>query len=267
MTEGSQDQATEAPVVLLERRDGILVMTLNRPEARNSLNLALTRAISDAFDLLDSDPEISAGVMTGAGKGFCSGMDLKAFVAGEEVWEGEEDDRGLRRIVTRPPRKPLIAAVEGFAVAGGFELALACDLLVAGHSAKFGVPEVKRSLVAAGGALRELPRRCGPGAAMKLALTGDLIDGTEAAAIGLVDELAEDGEALETALALARKIGENGPLAVIASKQVMRGEGDWSEQEFWARQKEICDPVFSSHDATEGATAFAEKRAPVWIGE
>jgi len=263
----SEATTGETEVVLRERRDGVLVITLNRPEARNSLNLALTRALSDALDELDADPGLSAGVLTGAGKGFCSGMDLKAFVAGENVWEGEEDDRGLRRIVTRAARKPLLAAVEGFAVAGGFELALACDLIVAGRSAKFGVPEVKRSLVAAGGALRQLPRRAGPGAAMKFALTGDLIDGERAYATGLVDELSEDGGALDAALELAAAIAANGPLAVAATKQILRDGGEWSEEEFWARQKEICDPVFASRDATEGATAFAEKRAPVWSGE
>ena len=259
-------EETENEVVLTERRDGVLIMTLNRPEARNSLNLALTRALSNAFDELDADPELSAGVVTGAGKGFCSGMDLKAFVAGENVWEGEEDDRGLRRIVTRAARKPLLAAVEGFAVAGGFELALACDILVSGRSAKFGVPEVKRSLVAAGGALRTLPRRAGPGAAMKLALTGDLIDGGEAAALGLVDDLADDGGALDAALALARTIAANGPLGVMATKQILREGPELDDAGFWARQKEICDPVFASEDAIEGSTAFAEKRAPVWKG-
>ncbi|HTR75243.1 MAG TPA: crotonase/enoyl-CoA hydratase family protein [Solirubrobacterales bacterium] len=263
MSEATQE---ETEVVRVERRDGVMIMTLNRPEARNSLNLALTRALSDAFDELDADPELSAGVVTGAGKGFCSGMDLKAFVAGENVWEGEADDRGLRRIVTRAARKPLLAAVEGFAVAGGFELALACDVLVAGRSAKFGVPEVKRSLVAAGGALRQLPRRAGPGAAMKLALTGDLIDGERAYAIGLVDELTEDGGALDGAVALALAIAANGPLAVAATKQVLREGPELSDADFWARQKEICDPVFASADAIEGSKAFAEKRAPVWTG-
>jgi enoyl-CoA hydratase len=259
-------ELTETEVVLSERRDGVLIMTLNRPEARNSMNLELMRALSDAFDELDADPELSAGIVTGEGKGFCSGMDLKAFVAGENVWEGDGDDRGLRRIVTRAARKPLLAAVEGFAVAGGFELALACDILVAGRSAKLGVPEVKRSLVAAGGALRQLPRRAGPGMAMKLALTGDLIDAERAHAIGLVDELAEDGGALEAALALALAIAANGPLAVAATKQILREGPELDDAEFWARQKEICDPVFASGDAIEGSTAFAERRAPVWKG-
>jgi enoyl-CoA hydratase len=265
MTAANQNQAAESPV-LQERRDGVLLITLNRPEARNALNLALTRGLSDALDLLDSDPQLSAGVIAGNGKGFSAGMDLKAFLAGENVWEGEEDDRGLKRIVTRAARKPLIAAIEGFAVAGGFELALACDLLVAGRSAQLGIPEVKRSLVAAGGALQVLPRRAGPGAAMKLALTGEPIDGAHAYEIGLVDELADDGKALETALALAQAIRQNAPLAVMATKEILRGQADWSEQEFWERQKRICDPVFASQDATEGATAFAEKRPPVWRG-
>ena len=254
------------PVVLTERRGGTLLITLNRPDARNAINLALARAISEAFDALDADPELRAGVVTGNGSGFSSGMDLKAFVAGETVWEGEADDRGLKRIVTRAARKPLVAAVEGFAVAGGLELALACDILVAGRSAKLGVPEAKRSLVAAGGALRELPRRVGPGAAMKLALTGDVISGAEAKEIGLVDELVEDGGALDAALVLAESISANGPLALMATKQIVRDLSDLSMAEFYERQAEIVDPVFDSEDAREGSVAFAEKRDPVWKG-
>jgi enoyl-CoA hydratase len=257
----AQEQA-----VLTERLDGVLVITMNRPQVRNAINVALARGVAKAFDELDADPQLNAGVLTGAPPGFSAGMDLKAFVAGEQMWEGEGDDLGMRRIVTRRARKPVLAAIEGFAVAGGLELALACDILVAGRSARFGIPEVKRSIVAGGGALRALPPRTGPGVAMKLALTGDLVDGDVAARIGLVDEVAEDGQALETAIALAQAIGRNGPLALAATKAILRAQADWSEDEFWERQREFTDPVLASEDAREGSRAFSEKRDPVWSG-
>src|SRR5881275_1627506 len=156
--------------VLSESRDGVLLITLNRPDARNAVNLALAEGVAAALDELDSDDGLSVGVLTGSGKGFSAGMDLKAFVTGERPWVG---DRGFAGIVQRASRKPLIAAIEGFAVAGGLEVALACDLIVAARGAKLGIPEVKRSLVAAGGALMRLPRRVPYGIAMELALTGD----------------------------------------------------------------------------------------------
>jgi enoyl-CoA hydratase len=190
-------------------------------------------------------------------------MDLKAFVAGESPYYG---DRGFAGIVQRPPRKPLIAAVEGFAVAGGCEIALACDLIVAARGARFGVPEVKRSLVAAGGALLRLPRRLPSGVAMELALTGDPIDAERAHELGLVNLLADPGEALESALELAGRIAANGPLALMATKQILTEAPTWPEEEFWSRQGEISGPVFASEDAREGAVAFAEKRDPVWKG-
>jgi enoyl-CoA hydratase len=249
--------------VLTERRDGVLLITLNRPDARNAVNLALAEGIAAALDELDAADDLSVGILTGAGKAFCAGMDLKAFVTGERPWVG---DRGFAGIVQRGSRKPLIAAIEGFAVAGGLEIALACDLIVASREAKLGVPEVKRSLVAAGGALLRLPQRVGHGAAMELVLTGEPISAERGAAIGLVDRLAEPGGAVDAALELAATISKNAPLALIASKQVLQGQRDWSEEEFWAKQGEITGPVFVSEDATEGATAFAEKREPVWKG-
>src|SRR4051794_22636935 len=185
------DTAT-APAVLTERRDNVLLITLNRPEARNAVNGALAQGVADALDELDDTPELQVGILTGAGKGFSAGMDLKAFVTGERPWIG---DRGFAGIVQRASRKPLIAAIEGFAVAGGLEVALACDLIVAAREAKLGVPEAKRSLVAAGGALLRLPQRVGAGAAMKLVLTGDPVTAEEGARIGLVDELADAGGA------------------------------------------------------------------------
>jgi enoyl-CoA hydratase len=253
----------QAAPVLVERDGRIQIITLNRPDARNAVNKALAEGIAAALDELDSDDGLSVGVLTGAGNGFSSGMDLKAFVKGESPYVG---DRGFAGIAQRSSRKPLIAAIEGFAVAGGLEVALACDLIVAGRSAKLGIPEVKRSLVAAGGALLRLPRRMPESAAMELALTGDPITAERAHELGLVNRIADDGGALEAALDLARTIAKNGPLALAATKKVMQERHGWPEEEFWQRQGEITGPVFTSEDAREGATAFAEKREPEWKG-
>ena len=249
--------------VLTERRDGVLLITLNRPEARNAVNLPLAEGVAAALDELDDAAELSVGILTGAGGGFCAGMDLKAFVSGERPWVG---DRGFAGIVQRGPRKPIIAAIEGFAVAGGLEVALACDLIVAARGAKLGIPEVKRSLVAAGGALLRLPQRIPYGLAMELALTGDLIAAERGAEVGLVDRLAEPGAAVDTALELAAAIAKNGPLALTATKEVLLRQRDWDGEEFWAKQGEITGPVFGSNDAREGAVAFSEKRDPQWTG-
>jgi enoyl-CoA hydratase len=254
----------QAAPVLVERDGRIQIITLNRPDARNAVNRALAEGIAGGLDELDSDDGLSVGVLTGAGGGFCAGMDLKAFVKGETPYVG---DRGFAGIAQRSSRKPLIAAVEGFAVAGGLEVALACDLLVAGRSAKLGIPEVKRSLVAAGGALLRLPRRIPESAAMELALTGDPITAERGYELGLVNRLADDGGALDAALELARTIAKNGPLALAATKRVMLERHAWPEEEFWQRQGEITGPVFTSEDAREGATAFAEKREPEWKGK
>jgi enoyl-CoA hydratase len=255
--------STEQPAVLTERRDNVLVITLNRPEARNAVNLPLAEGIAAGLDELDGDDGLSVGVLTGAGGFFCAGMDLKAFVAGQRPWV---EGRGFAGIVQRPARKPLIAAVEGFAVAGGFEIALACDLIVAAAGAKFGIPEVKRSLVAAGGALLRLPQRMPYGLAMELALTGDTITAERAAELGVVNRVAEQGGALDAALELAAAISKNGPLALAATKEVLVEQRDWDQEEFWTKQGEITGPVYASEDAREGATAFAEKRDPVWKG-
>jgi enoyl-CoA hydratase len=249
--------------VLTERRDGVLLITLNRPEARNAVNLALAEGLATALDELDDSTDLGAGVLTGAGKGFSAGMDLKAFVAGERPWVG---DRGFAGIVQRASRKPLIAAIEGFGVAGGLEVALACDLIVAARGAKLGIPEVKRSLVAAAGALRRLPQRLPYGVAMELALTGDPIDAERAYELGLVNRLAEPGGAVDVAVELAAAIARNGPLALEATKATLQQQADWTEAEFWQRQAELAEPVMRSEDAREGATAFAEKREPVWQG-
>jgi enoyl-CoA hydratase len=249
--------------VLAERRDGVLIVTLNRPQARNAVNLALAEGMAAALDDLDADDDVTVGVITGAGAGFCAGMDLKAFVTGERPWAG---DRGFAGIVRRASRKPLIAAVEGFAVAGGLEVALACDLIVAARGAKLGIPEVKRSLVAAAGALRRLPQRLPYGVAMELALTGEPITAERGYELGLVNRLADAGGALDAALELARAIAANGPLALDATKAIVQQQFDWSEEEFWQRQDELAAPVMSSQDAREGAVAFSEKRDPVWQG-
>jgi enoyl-CoA hydratase len=253
----------DQPAVLTERRDGVLLITLNRPDARNAVNLALAEGIAAALDELDSDDALSVGILTGAGKGFSAGMDLKAFVQGERPWVG---DRGFAGIVQRGPEKPLIAAIEGFAVAGGLEVALACDLIVAARGAQLGIPEVKRSLVAAGGALLRLPRRIPYHVAMELTLTGDTITAERAAELGLVNRLAEPGHTVEAAIELAGQLTANGPLALRASKAILQKSSDWDEQEFWTKQGEIAGPVMTSEDAREGSIAFAEKRAPVWKG-
>src|SRR5437588_1015173 len=237
------------PAVLTERRDGVLLITLNRPDQRNAVNLALAEGIAAGLDELDGEDSLSVGVLTGAGNGFCAGMDLKAFVAGERPWVG---DRGFAGIVQRGPEKPLIAAIEGFAVAGGLEVALSCDLIVAARGAQLGIPEAKRSLVAAGGALLRLPRRIPYHVAMELALSGDSITAERAAELGLVNRLAEPGQALEVALELAGQITANGPLALRASKAIIEKSLFWDEQEAWTKQGEIAGPVMASEDAREG---------------
>jgi enoyl-CoA hydratase/carnithine racemase len=249
--------------VLTERRDGVLLITLNRPDARNAVNRALAEGVAAALDELDADGELTVGVITGAGKGFSAGMDLKAFVTGERPWVG---DRGFAGIVQRSARKPLIAAVEGFAMAGGLEIALACDLIVAAKGARLAIPEVKRSLVAAAGALMRLPRRVPYGVAMEMALTGEPISAERGYEVGLVNRLAEPGGAVDAALELAAAIAANGPLALDATKAILEQQFDWSDAEFWRRQGELAEPVLTSQDAREGAVAFSEKREPVWQG-
>jgi enoyl-CoA hydratase len=247
--------------VLTERDGAILVITLNRPQARNAINEAVARGIAAAVDELDGDDTLRAGVITGAPPAFCSGMDLKSFAAGEDP---HIEGRGFAGIVQAPPKKPLIAAVEGFAVAGGLEVALCADLIVAASDARFGIPEVKRGLVAAGGGVLRLPQRVPQQLAMEMALTGEMIDAQRAAANGLVARLSEPGDALRTALELARQIIENAPLAVAASKRILSERLAWPVEEQWERQAEITAAVFASEDCREGAVAFAEKRPPVW---
>ncbi|QRY42753.1 crotonase/enoyl-CoA hydratase family protein [Mycolicibacterium boenickei] len=246
--------------VLVEQRDRILLVTINRPKAKNAIDEAVSHALAAAMDRLDGDDALSVGVLTGAGGTFCAGMDLKAFARGENV---AVEGRGLG-FTERPPVKPLIAAVEGYALAGGTELALATDLIVAGRDAVFGIPEVKRGLVAGGGGLLRLPLRIPSAIAMELALTGDNLAAARAHALGMVNVLSESGSALEDALALAQRITANGPLAVAATKRVIVESRSWAAAEVWSNQWKILEPVFESNDAKEGAVAFAEKRAPQW---
>jgi enoyl-CoA hydratase len=249
--------------VLTERRGPVLLITLNRPDARNAVNAALAEQLAAALESLDADDSLRVGVLYGAGKGFSAGMDLKAFVAGESP---HVEGRGFAGITRRAADKPLIAAIEGFAVAGGLEIALSCDLIVAARDARLGIAEVKRGLVAAAGALFRLPQRIPYTAAMELALTGEFIDGARAYELGLINRATEPGAALDTALELADTIGQNAPLALVASKKIVSRASGWDEDEAWEHSDEIAGPVMSSEDAREGATAFAEKRPPEWQG-
>jgi enoyl-CoA hydratase len=249
--------------VRTERADGCLVVTLDRPRARNAIDAATARAVADAMDLLDADDDLAVGVLTGAGGTFCAGMDLKAFLRGESP---SVEGRGFGGLVQAPPAKPLIAAVEGHALAGGCELVLACDLVVAGEGASFGLPEVRRGLVAGAGGLLRLPERVPPTVAMELALTGEPMTAADAHRWGLVNRLVPDGGALDAARALAARIARNGPLAVRATKHVLTRAPGWPADEVWQRQAAVLREVFASADAREGAAAFAEKREPRWTG-
>ena len=249
--------------VLTSEEDGILVVTINRPEAKNAMTKAAAEGIAAAMDRLDSDDDLRVGILTGAGGTFCSGMDLKGFLRGESpVVEG----RGFGGVVQAPPQKPLIAAVDGYALAGGLELMIACDLVVANSGAKFGIPEVKRGLVAAAGGVMMLPDQIPERIAMELALTGDFVGAGRAYELGLINRVT-DGFALDAAKELAASIVANGPLAVKVSKQIVRESRAWPMDERYERQTQLIAPVFVSEDAREGAAAFAEKRAPNWKGK
>ena len=249
--------------VLTSEEDGILVVTINRPEAKNAMTKAAAEGIAAAMDRLDSDDNLRVGILTGAGGTFCSGMDLKGFLRGESpVVEG----RGFGGVVQAPPQKPLIAAVDGYALAGGLELMIACDLVVANSGAKFGIPEVKRGLVAAAGGVMMLPDQIPERIAMELALTGDFVGAGRAYELGLINRVT-DGSALDAAKELAASIVANGPLAVKVSKQIVRESRAWPMDERYERQTQLIAPVFVSEDAREGAAAFAEKRAPNWKGK
>jgi enoyl-CoA hydratase len=250
--------------VLTEVSDGIAVITINRPEARNAVNGAVARAMAAAIDEFDARGDVRVLILTGAGGTFSAGMDLKGFLSGDAPMV---PGRGFGGIVERPPRKPVIAAVEGYALAGGFELVLACDLVVASDQAKFGLPEVRRGLAAGAGGLLRLPRRIPYHLAMQIALTGEHFSAAQLREAGLVNAIVPPGEALAGARELAGRIAQNAPLALEATKRVIAESADWDSASAFARQNEIISPVFSSADAMEGAAAFAEKRAPQWRGK
>lgn len=244
-----------------------LVVTIDRPQRRNAVDRTTAGELHRAFVAFDADGGLDVAVLTGAGGNFCAGADLHAIGTGDGNRVSDDPDApaplGCTRLLLD---KPVIAAVEGFAVAGGLEIALSCDLLVAAAGAKLGVPEVKRSLVAAGGALLRLPRKVPYGVAMELALTGDPITAERGQELGLVNRVAEPGGAVDAALELAATIAKNGPLALTATKEILESQWDWSDAEFWQKQSEIAGPVLVSEDSREGAVAFAEKRDPVWKG-
>ncbi len=249
--------------VLVEVQGNVQIMTLSNPEARNAATLEMAEAMACALDELDRNPALQVGIITGAAGTFCAGMDLKGFLQGKRP---SIPGRGFCGVTQKPPHKPLIAAVEGYALAGGFEVVLACDLIVAAHTAKFGLPEVKRGLAAAAGGLLRLPQRLPYHLAMECILTGDMLSAERAHANGLINRLTEPGQALAVALELAQAVAANGPLALIASKRVAQESADWPQAEMFERQAAITAPVFTSQDAREGAAAFAEKRKPVWQG-
>jgi len=254
----------DSGAVLTEVTDGVAVITINRPEARNAVNGEVARGIAAAVAECDERRDVSVLILTGAGGTFSAGMDLKGFLAGDApIVPG----RGFGGIVEQPPAKPVIAAVEGYALAGGFELVLACDLVVASEEAKFGLPEVTRGLVAAAGGLLRLPRRIPYHLAMEIALTGAHFPAARLAAAGLVNQLVPAGQALPAARELAARVARNAPLALAATKRVVVESADWPTGEAFAKQAKIITPVFGSADAMEGAAAFAQKRPPVWRGE
>ncbi len=250
----------EEEAVLIERRGRVMIITLNRPDAMNAINGALSQGLLDAVRELDADDDLTAGVLTGNGRAFCAGMDLKAFARGEDIGP-------MNVFIREGCEKPLIAAIEGFALAGGCELALTCDLLVASKSSKIGIREVKVGLFAAGGGLMRLGARVGLTKAMELAVTGESMTADEALTFGLLSEVTEDGDSLDAAVAWAERIAENAPLAVAASKKLVRAAGmGIDEDSLWEMQTPLMQKVFSSNDAKEGPAAFAEKRAPNWSG-
>ncbi|QXU53545.1 crotonase/enoyl-CoA hydratase family protein [Rhodococcus sp. LW-XY12] len=251
-------------VVLTEFADGVAVFTLNRPEAKNAVNLEVSEALAAAIDEFEARPDLTIGILTGAGGTFCAGMDLKAFARGERP---SIPGRGFGGLTEAPPSKPLIAAVEGWALAGGCELALSADLIVASREAKFGIPEVKRGLAAAAGGLLRLPKILPYPLAMELAITGDPLTAEVAHQHGLVNRVTEPGESLTVAKELAARVAANGPLAVKATKQVVAMAANYTDPDAFVAQRKFIDPVFASADAKEGSRAFAEKRAPVWKGE
>jgi len=250
-------------VVELERREHIALVTLNRPEARNAISPEVSQTMAALLDEIETDPALRAVVLTGRGEVFSAGADLKVVAQGRanDIARGKG---GFAGVVTRDFPKPIIAAVNGPALAGGFEIVLSCDLVVAADTARFGIPEVKRGLMAAAGGLIRLPKRVPLAIALELAMTGDPIDAGRALQLGLVNAVVPADQVVVEAIALAERIGENSPIAVRNSRRLVREAADLSEDQGWARTLELMMPVFESGDSIEGATAFAEKRKPVW---
>ncbi len=255
------DSSAAREDVLVRRENQILIVTINRPDQRNAVNGAVSAGIARALDRLDASADLRVGVLHGNGSAFCAGLDLKAFAAGEQV---RDPARGFGGIVERPPAKPLIAAVEGWALGGGFEIVLACDLVTAGKSARFGLPEVRRGLAARGGGVFRLPRRLPHAVAMEVIVTGAPLEAARAAEFGLVNRLVEDGQALTAAIELAELIAANAPMSVRASKAVAVESADWPLGDEFERQRAHLEPVFASQDAAEGVAAFRERRDPKW---
>ena len=247
--------------VLVEHDDGLVVITINRPHVKNAVNRAVSYGVCEAIDEMERRDDLRLAILTGAGGNFSTGMDLKAFSQGEVT---RVEGRGILGIAYTPPKKPLIAAVEGYALAGGFESVLACDLLVAARDAKFGLPEAKRGLLALAGGLLRLPRYIPQRIALELALTGEMVTAERLDRYGLVNRLVEPGQALAEAKALARQILANAPMSVAYSKQIMVEQRDWPQGEMWERQMRLAGHVLASNDAKEGARAFVERRSPRW---
>ena len=244
-------------------RDGIAVITINRPEARNAIDRETALAAEAAVQRINEDAEVRCAIVTGAGGNFCAGMDLKAFLRGEVV---RLPGTGFAGMTQAKLEKPFIAAIEGYALAGGFEIMLACDMAIASETAKFGLTEVKRGLVANAGGLVRLPRQMPVKLASEFVLTGDIFPAERLAASGLLNRIVPAGQALSSAMEMARTIASNGPLAGAVSRQVLNESLEWPEAELFDRQFVLTAPVFASEDAREGAAAFAEKRTPVWKG-
>jgi enoyl-CoA hydratase len=249
-----------------EIRGHVAILTINRPEARNAVNGEVANGLEAAIDRLEADDDVWLGILCGNGPVFCAGADLKAINEGRGG-ELQTQRGGFAGIAQRERVKPIIAAVDGPALAGGTEIVLACDLLVASTEARFGIPEAKRSLVAAGGGLFRLPKKLPPNIAMELALTGDPIDAERAYHFGLVNELCEPGTALDTALALAARIEANSPLAVRESRRLLLKYEELDVDEGIRQSNQAIMDLASTADFSEGLMAFIEKRPPNWQGK